>query len=93
VSVITQVDKLVVPLRDDSEGVFEESHDNQEAANGWEIPVCGPLASIHGYDLREARDLCLRTYGLMGSEMLSKKSSIFPVVSLTFSSGLGSFVP
>ena len=38
-SVFPKVGELVAPLCEDPEGVFEEGHDNEEAANGREIAV------------------------------------------------------
>lgn len=34
VAVFVKVEELVVPLCDDTKGVFEEGRDNQETANG-----------------------------------------------------------
>lgn len=35
VSVIVEVEKLVAPLRDDSESVLEEGNDDKKAPYGW----------------------------------------------------------
>lgn len=37
VSVVLEVDKLITPLRDDSQGVFEKGDNDEEPPNGWEI--------------------------------------------------------
>lgn len=39
VSVIMEVQKLIVPLSDNSQSIFEESYDNQEASNCWKISM------------------------------------------------------
>ena len=36
-SVVFQVGQLIAPLGDDSEGVFDERADDQEAAEGWDV--------------------------------------------------------
>jgi len=97
VSVVTQVDKLVAPLRDDSESIFEESDDNEESADSWEVSavhmsVPARETILLPYPHARCFVLDLLTYGLIGSETVSRKSSILPVVSRTFSSGLGSLV-
>ena len=35
--IVTEVEKLVVPLRGNSKGIFEEGDDDQEPANSWYI--------------------------------------------------------
>jgi len=35
VSVVIEVEKLVAPLRDDSESVFEEGDDDEKAPYSW----------------------------------------------------------
>ena len=35
--VVVKVEELVVPLRDDAEGVFEEGDDDEESADGGKI--------------------------------------------------------
>lgn len=47
-AVLPQVEKLVAPLCDDSQTVLNESDDDQETANGWEIPVDGRRHSVSG---------------------------------------------
>lgn len=39
VSVVAEVEKLVVPLGDDTESILKESDDNEKAANGWKVTV------------------------------------------------------
>jgi hypothetical protein len=41
-----QIEQLIVPLGDDAEGVFEESDDDEEAANGGQVSVMGVLADV-----------------------------------------------
>lgn len=36
---ITQVQQLIVPLRDNPQTILDERDDNQETTNGGEIPV------------------------------------------------------
>lgn len=38
-SVVVEICKLVVPLCDYAQRIFEESDDNQEATNCWEVPI------------------------------------------------------
>lgn len=35
--VIFEIEELIVPLRDDSDGIFEKGDDNKEAADCWQI--------------------------------------------------------
>ena len=35
--IVTEVEELVVPLRGNSKGIFEEGDDDQEPANSWYI--------------------------------------------------------
>ena len=38
-SIVMEVEELIVPLRDYSQGILEEGHDDEEAADGWQISV------------------------------------------------------
>lgn len=44
-TVIVEIQQLVVPLGYYSERILDEGYDNQEAANGREIAVCTTLQS------------------------------------------------
>lgn len=94
-------------MRRDTDGVLEESRDNQEAANCGKETVVGQkvnrsvlakdcLDSISGgprlrvASPRRGEGPQGGTYGLMGSLMLSKKSSILLVCFLMDSSALAS---
>ena len=37
-SIVVKVEKLIVPLSQDSQGIFHKSTDNQEAPKGRDIP-------------------------------------------------------
>ena len=37
VSEVSEVGELIAPLGDDSKGIFEESDDNEESADGWHV--------------------------------------------------------
>lgn len=39
VSVVVQVGELVAPLGDDAQGILEESHDDEETANGRDVAI------------------------------------------------------
>lgn len=39
VSVVFEVDELIAPLGDDSQGIFEEGNNNKETADGREVPA------------------------------------------------------
>ena len=84
VSVVVQIGELVAPLRDDAQSIFEESHDDEEAANGRNITAQGS-ASI-------ATSSPTGTHGLTGCDSVSSQSSILLVCSRMASSGLGSLV-
>lgn len=76
VSKVPEVGELIAPLGDDSEGIFEESDDNKESADGWHVSVhqlvrCEEMGSSLGPN----------TYGLSGSPMLVSQSSILLVCS------------
>jgi hypothetical protein len=53
VSVIVQVEQLVAPLCHDSEGVFEECHHDEEAADCWEVSVQAWLLAMLPSDSKE----------------------------------------
>lgn len=37
---IFQVEQLVIPLRDDSDRVFDKGHHDEEPSDGGEVPFC-----------------------------------------------------
>lgn len=106
VSVVLEVDKLIPPLRDDSQGVFEKGDNDEEPPNGWEISAIEYF--VKSISFLFAASFCLHllhivlasissfleqgTYGFSGSEMVSNQSSILLVCSRIWSSGLGSLV-
>lgn len=84
-SVVVKVGELVVPLGDDAQGILEEGHDDEEAANRRDItmPVLADIA------LKENMS---KTHGLTGCDKVSSQSSILLVCSRMASSGLGSLM-
>lgn len=47
VAVVMQVDELVAPLCDDSQRVFEEGDDDEEASEGWQIAVYAYMSASY----------------------------------------------
>lgn len=93
--VVMKISELIAPLCNDPQCVFEESDDDQEAPDGWEISMdrersamnCGLLFVCEG-DCEDVEE----THGFTGSESVSSQSSILLVCSRIASSGLGSLV-
>lgn len=92
-AVVVEVRELVGPLCDNAQGIFEESNDDEEAADAREVST-GRIsrsrkraASWHRFRCTESR-----THGLMGSKTVSSRSSSLLVWARSWSSGLGSFV-
>lgn len=45
-SVVVEVCELVAPLCQNAQRIFEESDDDQEAADSWEVPIQTHVSSI-----------------------------------------------
>ena len=102
--IVAKVEELIVPLRGNSQAIFEEGDDDQESTNGRYISVLrqlrvlistNPLLFVSIFPLPGAASRSKqreRTYGLIGSEIVSNQSSILLVCCRIASSGLGSLV-
>lgn len=55
VPVVIQVQKLIVPLSDDTESILEESDDDEEAANSGEVTAGGRQHNSEA-DAQESRE-------------------------------------
>ena len=92
-AVVMEIKELVVPLRKYSEGILEVGHDDQEPANGGKIAICAAGVSTLFCARRQIESGMWRargTHGLMGSLMVSSRSSILLVCSLIASRGFDS---
>lgn len=74
VAVVVEVQQLVAPLGDDTERILEERDNDQETANGWEIPR-SMRGKVSRHALGSSRILTSFTYGLTGSLNESSRSS------------------
>jgi len=95
---VAQIEKLITPLRDNSDRVFDERDNDEKAANGGQVPAVQHRisndASIDGVGtiMSLSNGMKGHAHGLRGSPNVLRKSSILLVCSLIWSSGLGSFV-
>lgn len=55
-SVVLEVDELITPLGDDSQGVFEKGDNDKEAPNCWEISAIRFL--VNAMSFRIAASFC-----------------------------------
>lgn len=95
-TIVVQVKQLVIPLCYYSDGVLNEGHDDQEAADGGQ--VAGGRAPVSAFGSakdqpkinQDKRGKCdsWNTHGLIGSLTVSRRSSILLVCWRIASSGL-----
>lgn len=103
---IFEVEQLIMPLCNDSEGIFEEGNDDEEAADCWQVSEKRAVSSaahkakVRCFNERYRRFKSMRgrqqdtleTHGFTGSDSVSSQSSILLVCSRIASRGLGSLV-
>lgn len=89
-SVVVEICKLVAPLCQNTQRILKKSNDDQETANSWKVPIEAIVSSIVARIAHSCCDSALqalptaqKTYGLIGSDNVSKKSSILFVCSLS----------
>jgi hypothetical protein len=97
VSVVVEIGELVAPLCYYAQRVFEEGHNDQESANCWYVSVGAavsenPCREPRATPAAQQRPKSWQTHGFSGSDQLSRMSSILLVCTLSWSSGLGSFL-
>ena len=102
-SVVLEVEKLIIPLGDDSYCVFHEGAYDEEAPSCWYVPTASksPISKrsllyprhMHSGNMKPSLPTFPEgTHCFIGSAAVSNHSSILFVCSLSCSSGLGSFV-
>ena len=97
VSVVLEVEKLIIPLGHDPYCVLNECADNEESSSCWYVSTAS-TPSTQSKLSSSIPKTCTRqhslktTYCFMGSAAVSNQSSILFVCSLSCSSGLGSLV-
>lgn len=83
-SVVMEVEELVAPLGYNSEGIFDECADNEEASYRWNVSVLSASTGQHAVLSHSSEDMNKApirnkqdeaTHGFMGSAAVSSHSS------------------